>query len=230
MKFHLVDNPLTVDDKTDLRAVTVEGKKWKTADLVKMIVHRSVGLTESQVGSVLKELQAAIELNLGQGDTIETELYSMQPRIRGAFHSLNESFDRNKHELYIKVKPGKHLKTLASQLPVERITALKPTPQPEVCYNLETNAVNETLTPDENARVNGANLRFDRNDPKQGVFLIDSQGKATPVVKFTDIFPKQLTFRVPKGLPKGDYQLEVRSTMGTQEARSGKLPRLLTVQ
>lgn len=230
MKYYLKNNHLTTENKTDLMAVTVEGKKQQMSDLIRQIVHRSVGLTESQVGSVLKEFQSAIEVSLAQGDTVETDLFTVQPRIRGVFNSPNEPFDRSKHAVYIKMKPSGSLKALASQLPVERITAPKATPQPEVCYNLETNAVNETLTPDENARVNGANLKFDKNDPQQGVFLINSAGEATPVVKFTDIFPKQLTFRVPKGLAKGDYQLEVRSTLGSQEVRSGKLSGLLAVQ
>ena len=90
------------------------------------------------------------------------DTYTIQPRIRGVFHSPNEPFDHNKHEVYIKV--------------------------------------------------------------------IDSKGKETKMAKFTDILPKQLTFRVPKSLPKDTYTLEVRSTLGTKELRVGKLSRSLTVK
>lgn len=157
-------------------------------------------------------------------------MYTMQPRIRGAFHSANEGFNRDKHEVYIKVKANGSLKKLTDQLPVERVTSVKPTPQPEVCRNMDTEAVNDTLTLDGDARINGNHLKFDKSDPKQGVFLIDSKDQEVRMAKFTDVLPKQLTFRVPKTLAKGEYRVEVRSTMGTQELRSGRLPNVLTVK
>ncbi len=109
MKYYLVDNPLT-EDKTDFRAVPVSGKKRTMQDLVQQIVYRSVGLTDSQISSVLKEFQAATEMYLAEGDTVETDMYTMQPRIRGVFHSVNEGFNRDKHEVYIKVKANGSLK------------------------------------------------------------------------------------------------------------------------
>ena len=230
MKYYLVDNHLTTEDKTDLRAEIVVGKKRSQEDIIQQIVHRSVGLTYSQVSSVFKENQAAIKMYLAEGDTVEMDMYTIQPRIRGVFNSPNESFDRNKHEVYIKVRPTGSLKAVADRISVERVTVAKTAPQPEVCQDMEAGTVNDTLTLDESARVNGSNLKFDKEDPKQGVFLIDSKGKETKMAKFTDILPKQLTFRVPKSLPKDTYTLEVRSTLGTKELRVGKLSRSLTVK
>lgn len=76
MKFYLVDNPLT-EDETDFRAVPVAGKKRTVEDVIRQIVHRSVGLTESQVGSVLKEMDTAVQMYLSEGDTVETELCTL---------------------------------------------------------------------------------------------------------------------------------------------------------
>ncbi len=98
-----------------------------------------------------------------------------------------------------------------------------------LCLNLETD-VNNTLTLDGNARIRGNHLKFDKNDPEQGLFLIDSKGKAQRVDRFTDIEPKELTFRVPKTLAKDTYQVEVRTALATKELRVGKLPKPVVVQ
>ena len=54
--------------------------------------------------------------------------------------------------------------------------------------------------------------------------------KAHRVERFTDIEPKELTFRVPKTLAKDTYQVEVRTALATKELRVGKLPKPVTVQ
>ncbi len=76
----------------------------------------------------------------------------------------------------------------------------------------------------------GNHLKFDKNDPEQGLFLIDSKGKVHRVERFTDIEPKELTFRVPKTLTKDTCQVEVRTALATKELRVGKLPKPVTVQ
>ena len=48
--------------------------------------------------------------------------------------------------------------------------------------------------------------------------------------RFTDIEPKELTFRVPKTLAKDTYQVEARTALATKELRVGKLPKPVTVQ
>lgn len=229
MKFYLVDNPLT-EDETDFRAVPVTGKKRTIEDVVRQIVHRSVGLTESQVGSVLKEADTAIQMYLSEGDTVETELCTLQPRVRGVFHSATEAFDRNKHEAYINVRPSRGLKQLAGQLPVERVSAVKNLPLIEVLRDLDSDTNNDVLTPDGDVRIHGNALKFDPADAQQGVFLIDSKGKEVRVTRFTDVLPRQLTFRVPKPLAKGDYRLEVRSALSGKGLRVGQLEDTLTVK
>ena len=139
--------------------------------------------------------------------------------------TINEPLDRNKHRPYIKITSSRQLKELAAALPLERVDPVRQMPQPMLCLNLETD-VNYTLTLDGNARIRGNHLKFDKNDPEQGLFLIDSKGKAHRVERFTDIEPKELTFRVPKTLAKDTYQVEVRTALATKELRVGKLPKL----
>ena len=229
MKYYLVDNALTSDNLDDCYAEPVAGKRRTTQDLIEQIVYRSVGLTASQVASVLKEAQAATERFLAEGDTLETEMYVMKPRIRGVFANSDEALDRTKHRPYIKITANRRLKKLAATLPLERVDPVRQVPQPRLCLDLETDATN-TLTLDGNARIKGNHLKFDKSDPQQGLFLIDSKGKATRVMKFIDIAPKQLTFRVPKTLVKDTYQVEVRSTLETKELRVGKLARPVVVK
>ncbi|MGB3780933.1 MAG: DUF4469 domain-containing protein [Tunicatimonas sp.] len=131
--------------------------------------------------------------------------------------------------LYFKITASRQLKQLAATLPLERVDPVRQMPQPLLCLNLESD-VNNTLTLDGNARIRGNHLKFDKNDSEQGLFLIDSKGKAQRVDRFTDIEPKELTFRVPKTLAKDTYQVEVRTALATKELRVGKLPKPVVVQ
>lgn len=229
MKYYLVDNALTTDNLDDCYAEPIPGKKRTTEDLIEEIVFRSVGLTASQVSSVLKEAQAATERFLAEGDTVETEMFVMKPRIRGAFATSNEPLDRSKHRPYVKITANRRLKELAATLPLERVDPVRQVPQPQLCLDLETDA-NNTLTLDGNARIKGNHLKFDKDDPEQGLFLIDSKGEAHRVSRFTDIEPKKLTFRVPETLAKDTYQVEVRSTLETKALRVGKMAKPVVVK
>ena len=152
MKYYLVDNAITTDNPDDCYAEPVINKRRTTQDVIAEVVYRSVGLADSQVSSVLKEeAQAATERFLAEGDTVETEMYVMKPRIRGVFNTINEPLDRSKHRPYFKITASRQLKQLAATLPLERVSPVRQMPQPMLCLNLETD-VNNTLTLNGNAR------------------------------------------------------------------------------
>jgi hypothetical protein len=78
-------------------------------------------------------------------------------------------------------------------------------------------------------RLHGHRLKFDPDDPTQGIFFVHSDHSETPVEVVGENLPAKLIFTVP-ALPAGDYRLTVRATVnGTTEVRSGTLDETLTV-
>lgn len=227
MKYYLIDNVLT-EDPNDLRPVTVEQKVNTEKEIIKMILYRCAGLTESQIASVLKEERAAIEQMLERGEGVATDLFSIKPRISGVFYSKTEAFDRSKHQIRLKMQPGASLLKTTEAITVERVEKAKLAPILSYFVDYATNTKNEQLTPGQMARIYGERLKFDPADAAQGIFFISNKDIETKVVTVADNLPKSLTFNVPV-LAKGTYRLVVRANHKMKQVRSGELEDVLTV-
>ena len=229
LKYFLKDNKLT-PDPDDYRAVTVRGNSNDMEDIIDVMMHRPVGVSRVEVASVLEELLVAIEFLLKRGESITTPLFKISPVVSGVFVGQDEAFDRSKHQVRISVNAGTRMSSIAREIEVERVSETLRTPEPVQVTDMSTNVRNQALTPGEPARIQGSRLKVDVADAAQGVFLVN---EATDVeVKagyLLDNVPKTITFIVPDTLPSGNYRLEVRSTLGGTQLRTGKIPVSLTV-
>jgi hypothetical protein len=87
------------------------------------------------------------------------------------------------------------------------------------------------------AQVTGHRLKFDSDDPEQGIFLIParkgdyltSTGQATRLDDVARNTGRELIFLVPSALPVGLYHLEVRALFGRHSLRAGRLEAELIV-
>lgn len=227
IKFYLLDNPLT-PDPTDFRAEVVDQPVRTEKDIVKMILHRNVGLSESQILSVLKEERAAIELFLEEGDCVSTELFTVKPKVKGVFYSKTEGFDRSKHQVNLKLRPSAGLRKVTEKIAVERVAEVKPAPLLSVLVDYASDTQNEVVTPGQMARIYGERLKYDVEDPLQGIFFINDRKKESKVATVADNLPKSLTFNVPV-LPQGTYRLIVRSAYKMKGLREGELDDMVEV-
>ncbi len=227
IKYYLLDNQLT-PDPTDFRAVVVDQPVRTEKDIVKMILHRNVGLSESQILSVLKEERAAIDLFLEDGDCVSTDLFTIKPKVKGVFYSKTEGFDRSNHQIRLKVRPSSSLSKITARIAVERVEEVKPSPLLSVFVDYATGEQNEIATPGQMARIYGERLKYDTEDPAQGIFFVNEQGEEAKVTTVGDNLPKSLAFNVPM-LPQGSYRLLVRSNYKMKTVRTGELDDVLEV-
>jgi hypothetical protein len=80
------------------------------------------------------------------------------------------------------------------------------------------------------AQVTGHRLKFDPDDPEQGIFLIPAKnGKAIRINETARNKGRELIFMVPSDLPVGLYVLEVRTIFGRHSLRTGRLEEKLIV-
>ncbi|MEQ9439683.1 MAG: DUF4469 domain-containing protein [Cyclobacteriaceae bacterium] len=231
MKYYLVDNPLT-PDPTDYRAETKHDKVYTLADLQEMITHRSVGLTDSQVASVLEELAVAIVFSLRKGGKIITPLFKITPTVAGVFTSRQDAFDRSRHHININLTAGSRLKRVAEQIDPVKVNAPMSAPVITEVFDKASGTTDEQLTPRKIARLYGTSLKFDENDPQQGIYLIQLSNKQETKVDTTDVIDNvnsKLTFQLPDVLPDGEYTIEVRTDVGFKEVRTGRYADVLTV-
>ncbi|WKN32554.1 DNA-binding domain-containing protein [Porifericola rhodea] len=229
LKYYLVDNTLT-SDPNDFRAVTLSGNSNNMEDIIEMMMHRSVGISKGETTSVIEELFLAMEFLLKRGESITTPLFKISPVISGVFEDNLEAFDSQKHKIKIKVSAGTRLSKISQEVSVERVDAKVSTPIVHTFLDMDSNIKDKMLTSGQPGRVFGSKLKFDANDPQQGIFLTHvGSGTETKADFILDNMPKTITFIIPDGLPVGDYQLELRSTMGGANLRKGILRTLLNI-
>lgn len=82
-------------------------------DIVEMILHRSVGVSRSEIISVLEELGIAVEFFIKRGEKISTPLFNISTSVGGVFTDSKDTFDPARHEVRLKVKAGSRLLALA---------------------------------------------------------------------------------------------------------------------
>jgi hypothetical protein len=75
----------------------------------------------------------------------------------------------------------------------------------------------------------GHRLKFDSQDPAQGIFFRAAAGGETRVAVVGQNVPTGLIFMIPAELDAGDYTLEVRAVFGGDDLRAGALEAPLTV-
>ena len=211
LKYFLKDNPLT-DDPTDSYGAVQHGKPVDDQELETMIQYRSTGVAKSDVIRIMEELKVAMRYFLSNGRSLNTSLINASFSISGVFTDKEDRFDPSRHTLNLNVKPGTGLQDITEKVNLVKTTTPVAVPVVNSFMDAETDTRNQRLTPGGPGKLSGKKLKFDASDPLQGVFFVQEAGtKAYKVEKYVECNPSKLIFKIPAGMAKGAYHLEVRS-------------------
>jgi hypothetical protein len=158
---------------------------------------------------------------------------STQPNIRvgisGVFTSITDSFDPSRHSIRATLSPGLLLSEKMQKVRLEK--TLQPLPSPVILefLNINTNTTNSVLTPGGIGQIVGEELKFNPNNPQEGIFFVAADGTETKVQIIASRTEGKLVFSIP-ALPAGNYTLEVRRAYTKENIiRKGVLSDTLTV-
>ncbi|WPP49969.1 DNA-binding domain-containing protein [Catalinimonas niigatensis] len=221
--YALVDNPLT-PDPTDFRASVQHGKAVTEEELMEMIVLRNTGISISVAKKVIFEYGQALRHYMEKGRSVNGALLNSQFSISGVFTSEEDVFDANRHALHLNFTPGTLLKDVVEHVAVKKVEAMAGLPLISSYFDTESSSKNDVLTPNELGRIVGKRMKFDENDPAQGLFFVNDKKKDFAVVKFGECMPGKIIFKVPQ-MASGIYTLEIRCGAD----KIGKLKGSLTV-
>jgi hypothetical protein len=224
LRYGLVENQLT-SDPDDYMAVTLDNYTKGIDDIVERMISRGSTVTTAEALGTLEEFKLAVCDLVKEGFNVNTELFSVYPRVAGVFNSADEAFNANKHTINLNLRAGKRLTEAARDLSVEKVGVEEAKPTLKTIIDLKSNAVNESITVGRIASIKGALLKLDPDNPESGIFLIDSDQKATKVSNVVENKPSELLFFVPDALPVGTYEIEVRTVLRNRKSlKSGRLP------
>ena len=217
LKYYLLDNTLT-PDPTDMRAVS----KWEQTitheQLVSMIAeYRNVGVSKSQIMSVLEEYLEVMLLFLKTGSRVQTPLLTISPTVAGVFINEEDTFDRERHSVNLNVQLSDALQAAEAFITPQKIEADKTAPVITQVYDVASDSKNTALTVGQPVKILGKQLRIDSADPQQGVFFVHANnGKETRGEVYSDNMPKKLTVTVPAKLSPGSYTIKVRTVINNK--------------
>ncbi|MCB9078873.1 MAG: DUF4469 domain-containing protein [Anaerolineaceae bacterium] len=217
------------------RANMIADETISLDQLFEMMRANNPALTTAEMHTFFVDFKQAVMRALLDGKRINTDLMSFKLSLRGNFDGPDDYYDSKRHELVILIRPDsdfQDLFRLQATLEKQR-TNLR---QPEITSytNMCKGAANELLSPGHTARLEGNNLAFDEDDPRQGVFLLAANGNVAGIEvraeEISLVTSTKIIFRVPDGLIPGPYKLELRAIFGKDKMRIGVLGTILQVE
>ncbi|MBN1995020.1 MAG: DUF4469 domain-containing protein [Anaerolineae bacterium] len=225
----LFENHLTAQPDT-YKAVAQPIATAGLDEVIERMVEHGSTVTRADILSVLEDYFTAIEEMVLEGLHVNTPSANYNVQLKGVFNGPTDTFDPKRHRLTANTSPGKRLRAMVRRRArAAKGQAVIPTPHPVEYLDLVSNRRNSTLTPGGLGQLTGYRLKFEPNDPRQGLFLAPAaNGPATRVDIIGKNKPGELIFMTPSLAP-GQYTLEVRALFGKSEVRAGALPVALTV-
>lgn len=217
LRYGLVENHLT-SDPGDYMAIVQDNETFTEEQIVERMISRGSTVTKAEALSVLEEFGLALEDILKGGNNVNTKLFAIYPSISGVFTNSTDSFDASRHAIRMNVSVGSRFNKTTSSIQAQKVETVSPMPVLQKFTDLKNKAVNESFTPGQIASITGLLLKFNENDPQQGIFFISSDNSETKVTNITKNKPSELLFFVPETLTSGNYYIEVRTILATRKS------------
>ncbi len=228
LSYGLYPNKMLKDSKA-YRALIKKRQKYTLDDVITRVVRRGPSLTDAAVMGILELFMEEVSGILKEGGSVTTPLFKAQCSIGGKFTGLDDYFQSNRHQVKANLSPGILLKKMVSEVRPHKVGSNLPRPLVELFTDMSTGDSNSTLTPDGPAFIKGARLKFDADDPEQGIFFENEARQPFKVSRVLRNVFSQLVLMVPADLPAGTYRLLVKSKLKGQQLRTGELGYRLVV-
>jgi len=148
---------------------------------------------------------------LANGFAITNGFFTIQPSIGGFFESQHEEPDREKHPVRFHFRTLTTMDELASKVTV--VVEKAPSASIELFTDMETGAVNSSVTPGGIFKLDGYKIKICGDSPDCGLYFVST---ADPSVRikaggsFPENTSRKLIGRIP-ALPAGEYSLEIKT-------------------
>ncbi len=229
IKYYLQPNPIT-PDPNDQSARVLPNASLSLDDIITRMMQRGTTVTEADARAVLNLFFEVVCDEVVNGNFINLPIANIRSGISGVFTSATDDFDPARHALRATLSPGTLLNEKMRNARLEK--TLQPLPSPVLLefLNINTNTTNAVLTPGGIGQIIGEELKFNPNNPQEGIFFIATDGTETKVQIIASRTEGKLVFAIPSTLTAGTYTLEVRRAYTKDNViRKGMLPDTLTV-
>ena len=221
-----------VKESNEYNAKVIAKNTVDQNDIIQFIAEQGSTISTPDILGVLDLQHKAITHFLNQGFRIKTPLVNFGLTIKGKFDGPKDIFDESRHKLEASLSSGSALrKEMKKRRKMHRRMRLSSDPVPQIYRDYSTDTYDTYLTPAKVGQLTGHSLKFNEDDPEQGIYIINKDDKqATKVNTVMHNAGTKLIFEVPNTLPPGNYTIEVYAALGDNYAvQKGNLYKTLTV-
>jgi hypothetical protein len=165
---------------------------------------------------------------LCDGFAVNTGYFSIHPSVGGFFENPNEEPDRKKHPIRFRFRIRERLRRVAEYIEIE-VEQADTAGLIDRFSDLETAAVNKTVTPGGLFTLTGYKIKICGNNPDCGLYFV-STAQPSLRVKASGVLASNTSTKligIVPALPDGEYSLEIK-TQYTVGGIDLKEPRTVT--
>lgn len=230
VKYYLHQNHIAQNPQS-YRAVVAPHSVHNVSDIIAIMLQRGTTLSEADILASLHLFFEVVTQEVQEGNHVNLPIVNIKPSISGQFTDGTDSFDAIRHTLKAATSAGILLKKTLKNTAIEKYSKPTTIPVLSMFTDVQTQTINDTLTPGGIGQLDGNHLKLDRNNPSEGLFFVSANGERFPVMVFAMIHPRKLLFSIPVNLPQGNYTILVKKAFGKTAAiyREGKLLLVVSV-
>jgi len=199
-------------------------------EMLERMVRSGTTLTRTDLLGAWELIEETGRTALLDGWGISLPLCHARLSIRGVFEEYDDRFDPHRHKVVAQFQSDGDLRrAIYRDARPARMHAEELRPLLLAYYDVFTGQRDQVLTPGGIGRLYGNRLRFDPDDPRQGLFVLGADGGVVRVKQVAENRSRKLIFLVPP-LPAGAYKLAVRAAYsGEKDLDVGFLDGVLQV-
>jgi hypothetical protein len=159
-------------------------------------------------------------------DNVLKGVFSVRPKIKGVFNKATEQFNPEKHKISFDFNQGLKLRREIANVSVEITGVSKVTFFIDEVVDIESESVNDLLTPKHNLRISGSRIKIDGENAENGVYFVNQETNERVKVssKIPVNKPSELMVVIP-ALPAGSYKVEIATQFSGNSNKPLKEPR-----
>lgn len=224
----LVDNTVTVDDKSD-KILEVHSKEGYTnKEIVDLMMKEITGLKRETLNHAVELYNRIISESLLAGHSVNTGLFYASPSFKGIIE--NSVWNPEKNSIVINFQAGKTLREEITKTKVEILGEKAAIMQITDIYDMGSGLTDGTLTRDYTGILKGRNLKIVGDDEQVGLYLVSTLETEEKIEanRISVNNPSEIHFHVPIDLTEGNYTLRITTQYSgryqLKEPRSLEMP------
>ena len=178
LKYALLPNLLT-PNPDDYVAQVQNVKSHDLSSITQKMLEKGSTITKTDVLAVLNSFFETLTQITKDGETINLDLFKTTVSITGVFDHAADTFDPKRHQIKINATAGKLLKEAIAGVKAEKVSSAEALPHILQIKDSVTKTMNQSITSNGVIEVVGSLLKISGDNPKNGVYFVDSSGKAT---------------------------------------------------